>query len=237
MSSFALKLAAACAMLTDHAAVAFMPYLPPHIYWSCRLVGRLAMPIYCCLIAEGMLKTGSKKRYLTRLAVFAVVSEIPFDLIVRRRLWDTTHQNVLFTLFFGLLGITLFDRFAQGNRRAEALLSLLCCGFAALALKTDYSIFGVYFVFVFYFSKGSPKTMTALFVAGVLLLSSASLPDGGVMWAAVTLGHIAALPLLLRRSGARGFWRPWAQWAFYVFYPAHFLLLYALRSVWHYLGN
>lgn len=74
-----------------------------------RTVGRLAFPIFCFLLVEGILHTHNKWKYASRLAIFALISEIPFDLALRSRPFDFTYQNVFFTLLIGLLVMIGFE--------------------------------------------------------------------------------------------------------------------------------
>ena len=71
-----------------------------------RLIGRIAFPIFCFLLVEGFLHTKNLKRYLLRLGLFALISEIPFDLSLFGTLFEATYQNVFWTLLFGLLVLT-----------------------------------------------------------------------------------------------------------------------------------
>ncbi len=135
MSSMVLKLIAVITMLIDHAASScFVPWGIANIrlesmdwlmnrmtlYWLARLIGRMAFPIYCFLIVEGVTHTRNWKKYAMRLGVLALISEIPFDFglhnlrinLARPQVWqqlvqnsDWQHQNVFFTLLLGMLAV------------------------------------------------------------------------------------------------------------------------------------
>ena len=133
MSTFALKLVAIITMLIDHVTAVLIPPTS-WAYLTGRLIGRLAFPIFAFLLVEGFFNTSNVKKYLTRLGIFALISEIPFDLVFYNSffngvsikadlpnmfkdagLFDTMigrfmkHQNIFFTLFIGLLAIWLMS--------------------------------------------------------------------------------------------------------------------------------
>ncbi len=135
-------------MLADHAAVVFGAALPAGVYWAMRGVGRLAFPIFCFFIAEGFIRTRSRGQYALRLALFAVISEIPFDLVASGRVMDLSSQNVYVTLLLGLLGLWGYDRLAKRGMAALGLLVPLGCALAGQWLGADYGAGGVLLIFV-----------------------------------------------------------------------------------------
>ena len=108
LSSLQLKLIAVVSMVIDH----IVKYLPLKwsagtrpLYWVLLVIGRLAFPIFAFLIAEGAVKTRNIRLYLLRLGIFALISEVPYDLMSQRHFPYWGHQNVFLTLFLGLLAV------------------------------------------------------------------------------------------------------------------------------------
>ena len=97
-----LKLVAIAAMLVDHIGGAFFPEIPVF-----RWIGRLAFPLFCYCMTVGLLYTHDIRRYLGRLAIFAVVSQ-PFWILAFNAddiLGNLTNWNIFFTLFLSLLAM------------------------------------------------------------------------------------------------------------------------------------
>ena len=213
-----LKLIAMISMVFDHVGDMFFP----DALWM-RMIGRLAMPLFSFCIAEGYAHTRNKQRYLLRMGIFALVSEIPFDLAFEGRV-GLGHQNIMLTFFLSILALMLFDRIrGEGKEHAafKTLLGILCvCAVAVLALllKADYTLFAVVAVFLFYVLRNRPALLRCGAGVGFLALTR-------------TVGYYRAtglslIPLLLY-NGKRG---RGLKWLFYAFYPGHLLLLYLLKT-------
>ncbi len=74
-----------------------------------RSIGRLAFPIFCFLLVEGIIHTHNKWKYTFRLALFALISEIPFDLAFSGKMFYWGYQSVYFTLLIGVLVMIGFE--------------------------------------------------------------------------------------------------------------------------------
>lgn len=98
LSAMTLKYIAMATMLVDHMGYVLFPW----ILWL-RCVGRIAFPIFAFQIAEGCIRTHDRRRYALRLLLFAVLTEVPFDLAFSGRPLDPSYQNVLWTLLAGAL--------------------------------------------------------------------------------------------------------------------------------------
>ena len=230
MSSLVLRAIALLTMLTDHLGYALYGVLPEPVYLGMRLVGRLAMPIFCFLVAEGLFHTRSASRYAFRLLLFGLLSEVPFDWFCSHgtRLFSWEGQNIFFTLFLGLLAIWLYDRFALHGHYLLSLLAVLFCAALSELIRSDYGMFGVLFIFVFYSFRDRPRAKYLTFIGVCLLLGlhayvTARNPD--LNWAiSLCCASLAAWPLFLY-NGRKGKGGKKLQMAFYAFYPAHLLLI------------
>lgn len=240
-SGTSLKLFALITMLIDHVgAILLETGLLPYIYASfftghhyttddytfwrnvdtvLRMIGRIAFPIYCFLLVEGFLHTRSAARYALRLGLFALISEIPFDLALYGQPFSGEMQNVFFTLLLGLLalmGMQHMERLLEQHApklRFLSLLPLAACALLAGLLRTDYFAFGVLFIGVLYLTRQNRKLQC---LAGAV----------GVAWE--TTAPLAFLPIYFY-NGERG--RLKLKYVFYVFYPLHLFLLALLRNL------
>lgn len=202
------------------------------MYAVMRLVGRIAFPLFAFLLFEGFMHTSNFKRYLLRVGLCALAAEIPFNLIittaapvyhltgVETSLFFPQYQNTVFTLFIALLMLYGMKHFEAAEMNTKAairqLFGQLLCVVAACALavfaKTDYSYIGVLLIAVFYFFRGNKK-MQILF--GCILFLGINIAS---LLAFVPIGMYNGV--LLRSKKFKMF--------FYIFYPAHLLMLYLI---------
>ena len=206
LDSFQLKCIAIVSMALDHTGAV----LYPSQIWL-RCLGRIAFPIFCFLIVEGFFHTHDVRRYMGRLGVFALISEIPYDLAFRGVPLEYAHQNVFFTLLIGIGMVVLLERNREWPVKAVILLLAM---WLAVLIRSDYNFRGVLLIFVFYiFHESRWLAVTA-----------------GGFWNFLYQGVIqkygvlSVLPLALY-NGERG---TKMKYFFYIFYPAHLLLLYGI---------
>ncbi|SEL94617.1 TraX protein [Butyrivibrio sp. ob235] len=216
-----LKIIAMISMVFDHVGDMFLPgVMRP------RMIGRLAMPLFAFCIAEGYIHTRDKKRYILRLGIFALISEIPFDLAFDGKI-GLGHQNIMLTFFLSVLALKLFD-IIRGEVKEDTgkysvvksicgTLVIIAMAFIALLVKADYTVFAVISVFLFYVFKNSKHFLrTGVGVAFLALTRT--------MGYYCTTG-LSIIPLLLY-NGKRG---KGLKWLFYAFYPGHLLILYLIK--------
>ena len=220
ISQEGLKLLACVTMLLDHTGMVLFP--GRQIF---RMVGRLAFPIYCFLLAEGAHYTRNPARYALRLTIGALLSELPFDLACSGG-WDWGSQSVMVTLLIGFLML-------ECMKRTELLpvQILTVVPFAALAevCRTDYGASGVVLIAIFWLTRRSkPWLRTLLVFAGLLPVPSARIMVFDVGFSMELLGIFAMVPILLYSGTKRSYAKP-LQWAFYLFYPVHLTLLWLIK--------
>ena len=232
LTAAVLHIIAMTLMLMDHL---WATLLPAREWLTCA--GRVAFPIFAFMAVEGYFHTRSFKKYILRMLLFAVLSEIPFDLMYGGTWFYPVHQNVLWTFLLSLLGVWLMEQVRKKGKTWMYLLVCVLVVLAGLVLGTlcmvDYSGVGVLTVFVFYFLHGRKwwcflGQLAALYWLNVELL-------GGLMYPVQLFGMefelcqqglalLALIPIWLYR-GRQGYHSKPFQYLCYAFYPVHMLLL------------
>lgn len=247
LSASALKYFAAFFMLVDHVGVLLEGVLSTtswgiSVFYLLRSMGRIAFPIFLFFVAEGCHRTGNFSSYLLRLGIFAAISEVPFRLFT-----GNTGSSVILTFFLGALAIYGFERLReQETPLALTALPLLGACIAALVLNSDYGLPAVLLLFSLHLCGADRRRQVLCLSAGLALFYLVYQPLTGllstlpVLWSPLILEYLAAMMpfsvlfflctmvavvLLTRYSGARG---GGSRWFFYVFYPAHMLVLFFL---------
>ena len=210
------------------------------LYWTytiMRMIGRVAFPIFCFLLVEGFLHTHDVKKYAMRLGLFALISEIPFDLMYGGTWFYPVHQNVIWTFVLGLLGIHIMETVRKKKKTPvfvlTAILVTIAGGLLGTLTMVDYYGIGVLTVFIFYFFRGRKwwcllGQIVALYWVNVELL-------GGLMYPVRLFGMefelcqqglalLALVPIWLYR-GRQGYHSKPFQYFCYAFYPVHMLIL------------
>lgn len=229
LNSFTLKLIAIICMTIDHiGAVIGTKYVDGGIYLSgvfkadfyrlLRYIGRIAFPIFCYLIVEGYYHTRNVWKYTLRLFVFALISQIPFSLATHKTPFHFSSLNVFFTLCMGLICIILLESRHTDAHTAFSFISIVCITALSILLNTDYSIFGILLILIFYIFRDKPiKISIAMLICIVLFENPQEL-----------FALLSIIPIALH-NGKKG---PSIKYAFYVYYPLHLTILYLIyRSI------
>lgn len=234
-TSFFLHVLAMGCMLCDHL---WGTLVQGNDWLTC--IGRLAFPIYAFMIVEGYFHTKNLKKYVCRLLIFAVISEIPFNLAIGSRLFYPIHQNVLWSF---LLSIGLIHGNEQVKQKALWLrilvgIATVAAGYlGGLLTFVDYYHAGVLTVLTFYFFRGRKwwcylGQLLCLFYINFEVLGGYGYEVA--LWGKTFfvqqqgLALLALLPIWLYR-GRQGYHSKALQYGYYAFYPAHLLILGLLK--------
>lgn len=214
LSQEGLKLIACVSMLLDHIGA----MLFPDQIWF-RVIGRLAFPIFCFLLVEGMARTRDAGKYRNRLLLGVLLAELPFDLAVCGGIsWGRC--SVMVTLYLASWAIYWINK-ENGFGGLAAVLGLIL---AAEIVNCDYGALGVVTVLVLHRAKGQ-WLLIALWLG---LLNWSGTQSGIDLLQIFTVASVLPMMCYDGRKLTRS---KWIQWGFYLFYPVHLMLLYFVKSM------
>ncbi len=258
-SGTSMKIIATIAMAVEHFSKIVLAYITETVWVPMRIngmlsheeyvridefvrftlykIGDIAYPIFFFLISEGYCYTKDRKKYLTRMLIFAILSELPFDIGFFSNLstregtfpvyWG--YQNVFFTYFFSILCLCSIDKvkehFAEyGNeKRLLYFFADMLCIVGTICItelfQCDYGAMGVILIVVFYILRNRRFLQVSAFLMIHMVLSG-SQPDIFV---------IAAALVMLLYSGKKG--KEINRYLFYLFYPIHITVFYLFTVV------
>lgn len=241
LSGNALKMIACVLMFFDHmsqgVALNSLGFMPTYVVnsWGipvlsgiptasllatiATLAGRIAFPIFCFFLVQGVLLSGDYKKQIQRLLLFALIAEVPFDLGLFGQIFYWDHQNVLFELAMGAATIVGIKKILDGDKkRKQAYAAALFIAAAILAevLKFDYGLAGIIAMVLFYLVCNDRRRTMVMGIFAFLFEA----PLYGTVY--------LSLPLIYQYNGKRG---RGGRWFFYIFYPAHLLALYFISLI------
>lgn len=222
LSGAQLKYIAFLSMLIDHTNKALIyPILNEgilqHISNLFDIIGRIAFPLFAFFVVEGFFKTKNRKKYLTNLFVFAVISEVPFDMFLTSTFFNTRANNVLFTLALSLITIWIIDILKNKLENkpptlwylVSVVVIIISC-FISMQFGLDYEHHSIIIVYLFYIFYNKPVVGCALAYLSIIT----------EVWSILGFG------LVLTYNGERGKQNKIIN---YWFYPVHLLILGILR--------
>ena len=229
MSINKIKYIAIISMVCDHlASVFFAP--DASIYIVLRLIGRITAPSMCLALAEGFVHTSNRKKYFSRLLTFAVIAQIPFSFF-ESGTFTLPIGNVLFTFACSFALMEVVENWKKIGKLKGIIAVIVLL---VLSMKTDWLIFGPLFTLSIYMNKEN-KDRQAICYAAISVLSfslsafmcvSHGLPWYGQVW---QIGTLLVIPIIYAYNGERGSKASFNKWFFYIFYPAHLVVLGLLR--------
>lgn len=240
-----LKYIAVAAMVIDHAAAAFVPHQST-LYIIMRCIGRITGPVMFFAAAEGYHHTKNINRYMARLAVFALISYLPFLYFLNGGILNIKNWlglNIIYTIFIGVAAIRV--RREIGNPVIKIIL-LVCL--VIVGIPGDWGSTGVLMILTFDYFYGSFRYQAAAFCLIVLfksgILSLVTQPFIGFLSTyrfnfnisgsttyIISAGQFIPILLLYFYNNRKGRGGKFSKWFFYIFYPAHLIVLGFIRTV------
>ncbi|MEX2784245.1 TraX family protein [Streptococcus sp. H49] len=230
LNSFHLKLIAIVSMFINHIGYIFKEeYAWPIWTFAYLSIGLLTYPIMAYLLVQGFHYTRNRWKYAGRMALFWILSILPFHYAFGYSGAVNLVNNVMFTLMMGIFLMMVCEK--VNNQPYQILL---VCLFSLVTLQSDWAIIGIVMIYGFYISqKKDWHSAWVIWLSAILLMLifSTAIPDRSLLTGNVTidslsrLGILGTIPLLNCYNRQRGYNPLWVKWGFYCFYPLHLSLL------------
>ena len=238
LSSFMLHIIAMVLMLCDHL---WGTILSSYDWLTC--IGRIAFPLFAFLLVEGFVYTKNLKKYILRLFIFALISEIPFDLMIGNTIFYPIHQNVLWTFLLAVAALIIFEKL-RTRRLVFRLIAypIIIFIFYLLGIITfvDYYGCGILTVILFYFTRKNKKDTKqekilkiAVQILGMYWINCSMLK--GMIIPLNLFGRTVevyqqgfamfSLIFIWLYKGRQGLYNRYIKYFYYWFYPIHILIL------------
>ena len=229
MTSFVLKMIAIVSMFLDHIGY----FIYKGSFSAFNYFGRLAFPIFAFQISEGYTHTHDLKKYMSRLFIFALISQIPFTLFLYGVVYqlplnqyleniDKFELNIFFTLFLGLLSIFIYDK-SKSKILGLIAVGLIC--FLGKIIKVDYGYWGILLIFTFYLFKNNIPLTVLSYLALCIIKYIPQLIESNFnyIYLIMLIGTFAAIIPIVLYNGKLGLK---TKKLLYIFYPAHLFFIY-----------
>lgn len=238
ITSTSLHIMAMVFMLCDHL---WGTIVPGNDWLTC--VGRLAFPIFAFMIVEGYFHTKNLKRYVARILLFAVMSEIPFNLAMGSRIFYPIHQNVLWSFLISIGLIRLNEKAKEhGKIWKRIIIGCITVVFGyiiGIVTMVDFYHAGILMVLVFYFFRKNAWWSYIGQLLGLWYINMEML--GGFSYEIYIMGKIyflmrqgfalfALIPIWMYK-GKQGYHNKRLQYFYYIFYPLHLLILGIIKMM------
>ncbi len=249
MTSHSIRLFACITMLCDHIGYSMQLYGVGSydIASILRIIGRLAMPLFAFLLAEGFKKTHNIFLYMLRMFLAALISEIPFNLMSTGRITASYTQNVMFTLLLGLLALytaELAKKSKSKHIQCYAFIPILFICYLAHRFSVDYDFYAVLLILLFYFLDTSTfehrlwyfPALAIFATRNILIAYWSGVPASS--WGKTQIFEFFCMIPILLYNGKKGYTpstkagRILQRLGFYLFYPVHMTVLYFVFRYW-----
>lgn len=214
-----IKIIAALSMVIDHIGYMFFPNL---IIF--RIIGRMSFILYSFCLAEGMKHTKSQKKYLIRLIILALISEIPFDLFLSGKIINVTYQNVIFTYILAFMGIMAREKYKNSYGNLFLAVPII----VSIFINCDFGLLGILVIYSFYFFGNSIKGCLLASIIMVIINYSVLKSIAGVLFSLIIL-LITSLIIIFYSGKKSNLPKPVIT-TINLFYPINYIVLLFLAA-------
>jgi hypothetical protein len=190
-----------------------------------HVIGRFTAPAMLFFLTEGYVHTGNLRRYAGRMLLFALLSWVPCSLF-EKGTWPYPYFGMLWTMLLGLEALRIWDQSRMGS--FGKILSIF--GLCMLSLLGDWPVLGIILPLMFFEFRGEDHKKWRMYLVICLCFCGMALLLSGRRQI-FQFGLVFAPLLLKSYNGERGSGAAFHKWFFYLFYPAHLLLLWWLKTV------
>lgn len=232
LNSNHLKLIAIAAMTIDHATDIFFPNYPAHpAAIILHIIGRITAPIMWFFVCEGFHYTRDLKKYLGRMAVFAVISHFAYcfafgiNFLPFSRGEVLNQTSVILALCGGICALwVMFGENKLKQWQKYALIILI----DLITFPSDWSCIAVMVILAMYSNRGNPEKQTRDMMIWIVMYAAVIFFCMNKVQALIQFGTVLIYPLIKMYNGERGKAK-WTKWLFYIYYPAHLVVIGILR--------
>jgi hypothetical protein len=223
INSLSLKIIAIITMTIDHIGAVLLNNL-----LIFRIIGRLSFPIFAFLIVEGFIHTKSFKKYIFRLFVFSLISQIPYMLCFNINI-KNFELNVFFTLIAGLLALWAIKNL---NPLKSVTIVVVLTVITEL-LRCDWGGIGILVIVGFYLCKNNKRLMFFIipFIYIIYLFYESYYLNTPIsnIYLSIKLYGLLSLPMLYYYNGQKGKFK--FKYFFYAYYPVHLFIIYLIKLI------
>ena len=225
-------------MVLDHIRW-FFPGISPYAFHQ---FGRLVMPVFAFLIAQGMIYTKNRREYIVRLLLFGAVTTVVGQQLVFYVGGGAFTFNIPISFAIAAMIITAVDNARDAKRADKRFLWLLSViPLAGVALFFEGAWIVTVPVLIFYFLRNMPLIMCTAYIAAmppVIYITTqiwGFMMGGTVLMPSQWLMVFGVIPIMLyngkRGSAITGRIGLASKYGFYVFYPLHLWVLYLIANL------
>ena len=220
MSIFVLKIIAMITMVIDHARYLSLSFDND----ITRFLGRWSFVLFAFILTEGLWHTKNRARYLKRVVLFAVVSQIPF-MLFRTLVGKYVLLNIMFSFSFAMITIILIDKY--NDKRLKVIIGLIGVLFS-LIVPIDYGFYGFVLTLIMYYTRKTKLFNTSFIIINILyyihVFTEVNNPKEILPY---LYGSVSSIILLNFYNGKLGKKVKFLYW----FYPVHMLIIYLIYLV------